>query len=95
MRRISVLFLLAMVVAGGCTSKPKFSEEELIELPFAQRDGLPRPTGGFVMVVSGETITADEIADSVAEHFKPYAEKMTIEQFKVQARRQIEGIVTS
>jgi len=88
------LILLVLLLAGGCSSK-KVSEDELANIPLAVRDGLPSPSGGFVMVVCGERITVDEVIEPVLEHFRPFAQKSGPEVFKARARRQVDELVTS
>ncbi len=96
MRKWAFLFLSMLLLIDGCGSgkKPRFTEEELANIPFPQRDGLPECSGGFVLAVGSETITADEMVLSLAPDFKQVARSSTFEQFKERARAQIEQIIT-
>jgi len=87
------VFLLALLVLfSGCGGgkKPKYTEEELAKIPFAQRTGLPKASGGFVLAVGDETITADEIVLPLIEDFRPFAQRSSFEQFKEEARPGLE-----
>ena len=94
MRKCVYLIMLFSLLAGGCSSK-KVAEDELANIPLAIRDGLPSPSGGFVMVVCGERITVDEVIEPALEYFRPLAQESSPEVFKAQAKRQVDGMVTS
>lgn len=107
MRKCAFLFVSVLLLTGGCggTDKPRFSKEELARMPFPQRSGLPECSGGFVLSVGGETITSDEIIGSIIrrkgvfvpliESLRPIAQKNDREQFKEQARPQVEQVINS
>jgi len=100
---LSVLILMPLTV--GCESKPKVTKKDLTKIPFAQRTGLPEPSGGFAMAVGDETITSNEIIGSriehkgavvpLIEHLRLIAQRSTIEQFKEQARGELEKVLTA
>ncbi len=90
------VFLLALLVLfSGCGGgkKTKYTEEELAAIPFAQREDLPKASGGFVLAVGGETITADEMVLPFIEDFKPFAQRSSFEQFKLRARGDLERVL--
>ena len=98
MRKCAFLTVLVLLLTYGCGggSKPKFTEEELALIPLAQREGLPEASGGFVLAVGGETITSDEIiTEPLLDHFRPIAQKSSFEQFKKQARPELEQIIAA
>ena len=98
MRKCAFLTVLILLLPYGCGggSKPKFTEEELALIPLAQREGLPEASGGFVLAVGGETITSDEIiTEPLLDHFRPIAQKSSFEQFKKQARPELEQIIAA
>ena len=98
MRKCVFLLVLAILPVVSCTSrsKPKFTKEELALIPFAQREGLPECSGGFVLAVGDETITADEvITEPLLEYFRPIAQRSNFEQFKEQARPELEQILAT
>jgi len=87
-------------------SKPKFTEEELAQLPLAQREGFPEASGGFVLAVGGETITSGEVilspiktADGaivpLVDHLRPIAQRNSLEEFKKEVRGMLEEIIVS
>jgi len=90
--RKCVFLLVLLVLFSGCGGgkKLKFTEEELATIPFAQRTGLPEASGGFVLAVGGETVTADEIIMVVMEQLRPIAQGSSFERFKEQARGGLE-----
>jgi parvulin-like peptidyl-prolyl isomerase len=98
MRKCAFLTVLVLLLTYGCggNSKPKFTEEELALIPLAQREGLPEASDGFVLAVGGETITSDEIiTEPLLDHFRPIAQKSSFEQFKEQARPELEQIIAA
>jgi len=98
MQKCALLTVLVLLLTYGCGggSKPKFTEEELALIPLAQREGLPEASGGFVLAVGGETITSDEIiTQPLLEYFRPTAQKSSFQQFKEQARPELEQILTT
>jgi len=98
MRKCAFLTVLILLLTYGCGggSKPKFTEEELALIPLVQREGLPEASGGFVLAVGGETITSDEIiTQPLLEYFRPTAQKSSFQQFKEQAKPELEQILTT
>jgi hypothetical protein len=84
-----------LVLFSGCGGgkKPKYTEEELANIPFARRTDLPKASGGFVLAVGDDTITADEIVLPLMEDFRPFAQRNSFEQFKAKARIDIERVL--
>jgi parvulin-like peptidyl-prolyl isomerase len=98
MRKCAFLTALVLLLTYGCGggSKPRFTEEELAIIPLAQREGLPQASDGFVLAVGDETITSDEIiTEPLLDHFRPIAQKSSFEQFKEQARPELEQIIAA
>ncbi|MFZ0033886.1 MAG: peptidylprolyl isomerase [Sedimentisphaerales bacterium] len=97
MRKCTFLTILVLLLTYGCGgSKPKFTEEEMTRIPLAQREGLPEASGGFVLAVGSETVTSDEVlTEPLLEYFRPIAQKSSFEQFKEQARPELEQIITN
>ena len=97
MRKCAFLLVSALLIVGGCgvKDKPRFTEEELARIPPPQRNGLPECSGGFVLAVGDETITADEIVLPLMEDLRPIAQGSTFEQFKGRAGPEIEQIITT
>lgn len=92
---VSLSVLVFLLIVGCGADKPKFTEEQLAKMPLAQRDGLPEASGGFVLAVGDETITADQIVSPMMEHFRPIAQRSNFEQFKEQAKPELERILTA
>ncbi|UCC22416.1 MAG: hypothetical protein JSW23_11665, partial [Planctomycetota bacterium] len=99
MRKYRFLLVLAVLLVAGCgggRDEGKFSEEEMAAMPLAQREGLPEASGGFVLAVGGETISAKEImTERVLEYYRPVAQRSSLEQFKQQARVPVEQIIVT
>jgi len=53
---LTMLILLLTVGCGG--EKPKYTEEELANTPFAQRDGLPEVSGGIWPIAGQDDVRA-------------------------------------
>ena len=96
MRKCVFLLVPVLLLTAGCKVKPKFTEEELAQIPLTQKTDLPKPSGGFVLVVGSETITSDEIITGpLLEHFRPFAQRNDFERFKKWAKPQLEQIVVT
>jgi len=102
--RISWLSVLLWVVfsglaffGGGCRSKTlptgKFSDEEMANIGLVERGNLPLPAGGFVLSVSTETITVDEIVSLARRNAGWDRWRGSFEQFKIQARGVVKDVV--
>ena len=98
--RLFTICVLASLLAGMCGCGPKlrdktgkFSAAELEVMPFAQRADLPQPSGGLVLSVGGETITADEIAAAAQKDLAPLAGSTDFRSFREKAKLKIEQAV--
>ena len=89
------LFLISL--SAGCgQNKPvgKFTEEEMEAIPMATTDHLHEPSGGLVLSVYTETITAEEVILMIADDLKSQA-RLGKPGFKTEVRDQIAQIVQS
>ncbi|MHC4394755.1 MAG: peptidylprolyl isomerase [Planctomycetota bacterium] len=104
MRKCVFLIVTSLLLTVGCEGeKPKYTAEELAKIPLAQREGLPEISGGFVLVVSGETIASDEMIEVPTErngvtlplidYLRPIAQRTRFEQFKIIAKPEFEKIL--
>jgi len=94
MRKYALSFVSVLLLTAGCTSnKPRFTKEQLAEMPLAQRTGLPGCSGGMVLAVAGETVTSDEIINPLMNHFGQTAQRTSLEQFKEKTREQLRQVV--
>ena len=95
MRKCAFLSVLLFLLIGGCggRDKPRFTEEELADIPLAQKTGLPGASGGFVLAVGGETVTSDEVIAPLMERLRPIAQRSDFGRFKEQARPHLERIL--
>lgn len=91
-----VFCVLLALLTAGCATKPKYTAEELALIPLVQKTGLPTPTGGFVLAVGGDTITADEITNEpTLKDLAANLPKNSFELFEQQLRPKLEIIIAS
>ena len=96
MYKYVLLTLATILMASGCGSGEKdLTEAELAKIPFAQRQDFPECSGGLVLTVGSETITADEIIVPLTEHLKTTSKATNFEEFKRRFRPQIEKVVSN
>ena len=105
MRRCVFLSVLMLLLIGGCNDGSNPTGAELERQALARKIRLVEASGGFVLMVGGETVTSDEIIASPVElggmfvlpieYFKPIAQASELEQFKERARGQLKGILTA
>ncbi len=95
--RNCIFWLILTLFFAGCVgdNKSVFTDEKLADVPFAQRTGLPQPSGGFVLIVGGETITTEQIIEPLMKYLSPLAQQSDFEQFSVQARPQVEQMLVN
>jgi len=86
MRNMALAVLAGMVLAAsGCNNEPKtgkFTEEQMVNLPLPKKDGLPEPSGGLVLNVGAETITAEEIIQPAVKAYQAKDNPQDFEKFK-------------
>ena len=87
------LTLFVLLFVAGCGKSPRFTDEELADMPLAQRTGLPAPSGGFVLMVNGEAITADKIVVPLLEPFRSLATSTSPDQFKSMVKPEVERVI--
>ncbi len=94
----AVLSMVAIMVLGltGCNKEPKskYTEEQLRNFPQPQIAGLPAPTGGLVLAVNSETISAEEIVSSAVVDFGAMAKQLSYEDFFEKSYSPIKQILT-
>jgi len=105
MSKCIFLSVLMLLLIGGCNDGGNPTGAELERQALARKIRLVEASGGFVLMVGGETITSDEIIASPVElggmfvlpieYFKPIAQASELEQFKERARGQLKGILTA
>ena len=105
MSKCIFLSVLMLLLIGGCNDGGNPTGAELERQALARKIRLVEASGGFVLMVGGETITSDEIIESPVElggmfvlpieYFKPIAQASELEQFKERARGQLKGILTA
>ncbi len=95
MSKVKFLILMVIVVLTGCGEEPKYTAEQLAAMPFAKRDGLPEPSGGFTLAVGEQTVTADEVIRPVFEKLSQVAKGADFERFRELAGPVIEQQLVS
>ena len=96
MYKIVLPLMLGLLLIGGCgDDKPRYTDAQLALMPQPQRENLPMASGGLVLAVNGETITADEIVNPMIDHFREYAQSTGAEEFRAHVRPQIDKALVS
>ncbi len=90
MHRLMFLLAAVVLVLSGCGGGKKVTEESLAGIPQPVREGLPEPSGGVVLSVNGETITAEEIIAPLSSHFSGSAKAADLALFRSAFRPQLE-----
>jgi len=99
--------ILVLFFTSSCEDNSKLSpsDAELARVALEQKITVSQAAGKPVLVVAGEAITTNEIiytpvenngvAMSLTEALRPMVQISTLEQFKEQARPQVEGVVNA
>lgn len=108
MCKCAFLPVLMLLLTGGCwdSSKSSSTKAESERSSFVQKITVRETSDGLVLVVGGETVTSDKIIESpverngmvippLIERLRPIAQITTLEQFKRQARAQLEEVLTN
>lgn len=85
MTKYIALTAVIILICGCDGNKPKYTEEELAQLPQPQRTGLPRPSGGFALAVGNDAVTAEEVIAPLRENLTPLAQSRNFDDFAQQA----------
>ncbi|MHC4727079.1 MAG: peptidylprolyl isomerase [Planctomycetota bacterium] len=103
MLKIAFISMFILLLTVGCGNSP--SSAELERRTITQKIRLVEATGGYVLMVGGQTLTSDEVIESPAEiggtfvppieFFKPIAQTSELEQFKEQVRDPLKNILMS
>jgi len=93
--RYGFLLVPVVLLMGGCEgNNPNAITEDPVG-DLVTREELPGYSGGLVLSVGGETITADEVIGAVMEDLRPIAERSGFARFKEQARPVVEQYFTA
>ena len=96
MYKIILPLTLGLLLIAGCgDDKPRYTDAQLALMPQPQRENLPMTSGGLVLAVNGETITADEIVNPMIDHFREYAQSTSVEEFRAHVRPQVDKALVS
>jgi parvulin-like peptidyl-prolyl isomerase len=90
MVRAAFWMLTAVLLLAGCEDKPKYTAQQLAVMPFARRDGLSEPSGGFALAVGEQTVTEEDVIGPVFERLAQVAQKGDFERFRQIAEPVIE-----
>ncbi len=87
MRNFVFMVALILFVFAGCTEKeePRYTPEELENIPQPIRTGLPPVQGGFVLAVGTDTITGKEMVDLLLPRLAEAAQNMSYDKFAPKA----------
>jgi parvulin-like peptidyl-prolyl isomerase len=85
-KRIFIVPIALMFLLGcGGDEGPKYTEEELAQIPQPVRQNLPPPTGGFVLAVGRDTISTSEITGPLTSRLASLAQQNSFDDFANQA----------
>jgi len=85
-KRIFIVPIVLLFFLGcGGDEEPKYTEEELAQIPQPVRQGFPRPSGGYVLAVGQETITTADISGPLIQRLAPVAQQNSFDDFANQA----------
>ncbi|MHC4726689.1 MAG: hypothetical protein ACYS17_05615, partial [Planctomycetota bacterium] len=103
MLKFAFISMFILLLTVGCGNSP--SSAELERRSITQKIRLVEATGGFVLMVGGQTLTSEEVIESPAElggmflppieFFKPIAQASELEQFKQRVRDPLKHILMS
>ncbi len=96
--RKGLLLALCCLVAltTGCGQrkmKVKYTAEQLAKIPDPQRNDLPAPTGGLVLSVNGETLSAEEVIAPALESISGVSMPKDFQSFAKQIAPHIQRII--
>ena len=94
-KALTVLVGVVLTVVG-CSNKPKtgkFNEEQMANFPLARKNDLPEPSGGLVLNVGTETITAQEIIAPIVQANQAASKNEDFETFKAKVWPSIANVV--
>ncbi|MBN1805724.1 MAG: peptidylprolyl isomerase [Sedimentisphaerales bacterium] len=105
MPKFAYILIFVLLLISGCSSGNKLSDAELERRSITRKIQLVEATGGFVLMVGGETLTSEDVIETPAElgekfvlpveQFKPIAQAYELEQFKQRVRNQLRNILIS
>ncbi len=90
-----ILCCLATLITG-CAKKEvkvKYTAEQLAKIPDPQRNDLPAPTGGLVLSVNGETLSAEEVIAPALETISGASMPNDFQSFAKQITPHIQRII--
>ncbi len=87
--------LMLFYIGCGQNQQGRFSEEQMSSIPLAKRNRLPEATGGLVLSVSDQTITANEIIRPQRDKFEQVAKGRSYQQFRRLVRPAISKAVSN
>ena len=101
MLKVAYILMLISLLIVGCGSSQSSAEKQ--RQAITQKIRLVEATGGYVLMVGGETLTSEEVIESPAElggtyaapieYFKPFAQESELEQFKERVGEHLTGIL--
>lgn len=93
MYRYAFFVVPAFLLVLGCETKPKFTAQQMAIIPLPQRQGLPLVSGGLVLAIGDETITAKEIVEPLKNRYKSIAQRSSIVEFRTGARDGVDQFI--
>jgi peptidyl-prolyl cis-trans isomerase SurA len=89
--------LLPLLGCGQKVPQGKYTEEQMLDIPLANRYDLPDPTGGMVFSIGTQTLTADEVLSipQMQEALAPLAGRGDLSVYEPQAMSWMRSVIRS
>ncbi len=92
-----LLIWLGLLGCGQKVPQGKYTEEQMLDIPLANRYDLPDATGGMVFSVGAQTLTADEVLSipQMQESLAPLAKRGDLSVYEPQAMAWMRSVIRS
>ncbi|MEJ5260347.1 MAG: peptidyl-prolyl cis-trans isomerase [Anaerohalosphaeraceae bacterium] len=89
--------LLLVLGCGPKVPQGKFTQEQMLNIPLANRYNLPAPTGGMTIRVGSNTLTSEEILSvpQLQEALAPLAKRGNLAAYEAQAMPLLRSVIRS
>lgn len=103
MQKYVVVGLILLFFSGCDDTQKRLKDSEMERAAITQKIELAEDAGGLVLIISGDTLTSDDVINAQAfmggkittpiDFFKPMAQTVSLELFKQSAKEQFEQVL--